>query len=151
MKPWPGCSQIGSRSGNQTPAEHPAPAETDPGRQSLRAPSDLPLDGCAPPGATIKNIWGSIRAVTFLHQYQRPKKTAAFQGRTIEYIEVTLNDIDLANRLASEVLGHSLDENGPGHSQTPGTHLANLPSPDATREFKTGRNASLAAANSGRL
>ncbi len=31
-------------------------------------------------------------------------------GETIEYIEVTLDDITHANRLAEEVLGRSLDE-----------------------------------------
>ena len=51
-----------------------------------------------------------IRAIALLHQYQRPVKTATHSGRTIEYIEVTLEDIDTANRLAHEVLGRSLDE-----------------------------------------
>ena len=51
--------------------------------------------------------------IAFLHQYQRPKKTATHQGQTIQYIEATLADIDLANKLASEVLGHSLDEMAP--------------------------------------
>ena len=60
-----------------------------------------------------KKYLGLIRAIAFLHQYQRPKKTVKHQGRTIEYIEVTLADIDLANRLANEVLGHSLDEMAP--------------------------------------
>jgi hypothetical protein len=31
-------------------------------------------------------------------------------GRTVEYIEVALDDIAMANRLAHEVLGRSLDE-----------------------------------------
>jgi DNA primase len=51
-----------------------------------------------------------IRSIALLHQYQRPIKTTAHQGRKIEYIEVTLEDIEIANRLAHEVLGRSLDE-----------------------------------------
>jgi hypothetical protein len=51
-----------------------------------------------------------IRAIALLHQYQRPHKTIEHRGRTVEYIEVTLDDIATANRLAHEVLGRSLDE-----------------------------------------
>jgi len=55
-----------------------------------------------------------IDAVALVHQHQRPVKTAERStpsGRTtIEYIEVTLDDVELANRLAGEVLGRSLDE-----------------------------------------
>ena len=51
-----------------------------------------------------------IRAIALLHQYQRPHRTIEHRGRTVEYIEVTLNDIATANRLAHEVLGRSLDE-----------------------------------------
>lgn len=51
-----------------------------------------------------------IDAIAFLHQQQRPIQTAALGEAVIEYVEVTLDDIALANRLASEVLGRSLDE-----------------------------------------
>jgi len=51
-----------------------------------------------------------IRSVALLHQYQRPPKTVQHNGRAVEYIEVTVNDIAVANRLAHEVLGRSLDE-----------------------------------------
>jgi DNA primase len=51
-----------------------------------------------------------IDAIAFLHQQQRPIKTATLGDAAIEYVEVTLDDIALANRLASEVLGRSLDE-----------------------------------------
>jgi hypothetical protein len=54
-----------------------------------------------------------IRAVALLHQHQRPRKTATIGGETVSYIEVTLDDITLANRLAHEVLGRSLDELAP--------------------------------------
>ena len=51
-----------------------------------------------------------IRAIAFLHQHQRPLKTATWRGKRIEYIEVTPEDIAIANRLVSEVLGRSLDD-----------------------------------------
>ncbi len=51
-----------------------------------------------------------IRSVALLHQHQRPRKTVQHRGRMVEYIEVTLDDIAVANRLAHEVLGRSLDE-----------------------------------------
>lgn len=55
-----------------------------------------------------------IRAVALLHQHQRPLRTADAGGRRIEFIEVTREDIVVANRLAHEVLGRSLDELPPG-------------------------------------
>ena len=51
-----------------------------------------------------------IEAITLLRQHQREIKTLRQGGTVIEYIEVTLKDIALANRLAHEVLGRSLDE-----------------------------------------
>jgi DNA primase len=55
-----------------------------------------------------------IRAVALLHQHQRARRTAtgadAADGRQVAYIEVTVDDIAVANRLAHEVLGRSLDE-----------------------------------------
>jgi hypothetical protein len=54
-----------------------------------------------------------IRTITLVHQHQRPRKTHEHRGRTIEYIEVTPADIALANELAHEVLGRSLDELAP--------------------------------------
>ena len=56
---------------------------------------------------------GIIEAVTLLHQFQRPIKSDTRGGRTKEYIEATLDDVALANRLAAEVLGRTLDELGP--------------------------------------
>lgn len=47
-----------------------------------------------------------IRSIAFLHQYQRSIKT----DNGLEYIEVTLEDIAMANQLAHEVLGRTLDE-----------------------------------------
>jgi DNA primase catalytic core len=51
-----------------------------------------------------------IRSIALLHQWQRPHKTVQHRGRAVEYIEVTLDDIAVANRVAHEVLGRSLDE-----------------------------------------
>jgi hypothetical protein len=51
-----------------------------------------------------------IRTIALLHQYQRPIKTVKHQGKQVEYIEVTLEDIELANQLAHELLGRSLEE-----------------------------------------
>jgi DNA primase len=48
-----------------------------------------------------------IDAIALLHQHQREIKTLSGEQR---YIEVTLDDIALANQLAPEVLGRSLDE-----------------------------------------
>ena len=51
-----------------------------------------------------------IRSIALLHQYQRPIKTMNHKGKHLSYVEVTLDDIKIANRLASEVLGRTLDE-----------------------------------------
>ena len=54
-----------------------------------------------------------IDTIALLHQYQREVRSAHQDGQTIEYIEVTLDDIEPANRLAHEALGRSLDELSP--------------------------------------
>jgi DNA primase catalytic core len=51
-----------------------------------------------------------IRAIALLHQYQRPLKTIEHRGQTLSYIEVIKEDIALANRIAHDVLGRTLDE-----------------------------------------
>ncbi len=51
-----------------------------------------------------------IKAIAFLYQKQRQAKQAERDGQTFPYIEVTKDDIRRANRLASQVLSHSLDE-----------------------------------------
>ena len=51
-----------------------------------------------------------IRTIALLHQHQRPRKAIQHNGKRLEYIEVTLDDIAVANRLTAEVLGRSLDE-----------------------------------------
>ena len=54
-----------------------------------------------------------IDTIALLHQHQRVLRTAEQDGERIEYIEVTLDDIGIANRLAHEALGRSLDELSP--------------------------------------
>jgi DNA primase len=55
-----------------------------------------------------------IDSIALLHQYQRPLKTFKDgdngNNNPILYVSVTLDDIEIANRLASKVLGRSLDE-----------------------------------------
>jgi hypothetical protein len=51
-----------------------------------------------------------IRAIALIHQHQRPVRQVEHRGRTLPYIEVTKADIALANRIAHEVLGRTLDE-----------------------------------------
>ncbi|MGD8910984.1 MAG: toprim domain-containing protein, partial [Chromatiales bacterium] len=51
-----------------------------------------------------------IRSIALLHQYQREVKTIIHNGQALEYIEVTLSDIEIANKLAHEVLGRTLEE-----------------------------------------
>ena len=50
-----------------------------------------------------------IRTIALLHQYQRPLKKRDDE----QFIEVTLDDIEVANEIAHEVLGRSLDELAP--------------------------------------
>ncbi|AZK63874.1 DNA primase [Pectobacterium versatile] len=54
-----------------------------------------------------------IQSIALLHQYQREVKTVEHRGTVIEYIEVERSDIVLANRLAHEILGRTLDEMPP--------------------------------------
>jgi hypothetical protein len=56
---------------------------------------------------------GLIEAITLWHQFQRPLKAVQHDGQRIEYIETTLADIELANRIAHQVLGRSVDELAP--------------------------------------
>src|SRR5262249_22492732 len=51
-----------------------------------------------------------ICAVALLHQYQRASKTSQRHNESKQYIEVTIEDIEIANRLANEILGRCLDE-----------------------------------------
>jgi hypothetical protein len=54
-----------------------------------------------------------IDTISLLHQHQRTIHTATVQGEVFEYINVERNDIAIANGIAGEVLGRSLDELSP--------------------------------------
>ena len=64
-----------------------------------------------------KKYLNLIRAIAYLFQYQKEIKAVEIAqevgGLKVDYIEVSLEDIDKANRLAHEVLGQSLDELAP--------------------------------------
>ena len=49
-----------------------------------------------------------IASITLLHQYQRPKKSRIVAGEARVYLEATVEDAALANRLLSAVMGQSL-------------------------------------------
>lgn len=51
-----------------------------------------------------------IDTIALLHQHQRTVKAQEIAGRVLEYIEVTREDVALANELAGVVLGRTLDE-----------------------------------------
>ena len=51
-----------------------------------------------------------IDAIALLHQHQRARKQQLLVGRSIEFIEATSDDIDLANQLTAKALAGSLDE-----------------------------------------
>jgi DNA primase len=79
-----------------------------------------------------KKYLGLIRTIAFLFQYQRTVKTVAVEGKEVEYIEVTLEDIDKANQLAHLVLGQCLDELAPP-SRTLLTLIYNMVKEEAAR------------------
>jgi DNA primase len=54
-----------------------------------------------------------IDTIALLHQHQRALCSAEHDGERLEYVEVTLSDIEVANTLAHEALGRSLDELSP--------------------------------------
>ena len=51
-----------------------------------------------------------IDAIALLHQHQRRKEFRTVNGRQIVFIRATIDDIQLANQLAPEILGRSLDD-----------------------------------------
>ena len=73
-----------------------------------------------------------IRSIALLHQYQRPHQTVEHEGQKLTYIEVTAWDIEMANRLAHQVLGRSLDELPP-HTRRLLLHLDEMVTAAATR------------------
>ncbi|TAK40701.1 MAG: toprim domain-containing protein [Betaproteobacteria bacterium] len=67
-----------------------------------------------------------IDAIALLHQHQRDIKTASVHGRSVEYIEASIKDIEAANRIAHEVLGRSLDELPPQTRRVLGLIVAHV-------------------------
>jgi DNA primase len=55
-----------------------------------------------------------IAAVTLLYQHQRQVKTVTRGESVVRYVETTRADIELADKLAAQVLARSLDELPPG-------------------------------------
>ncbi len=51
-----------------------------------------------------------IDAIALLHQHQRETIKHVVNGREVEMLPVTIEDIEAANKIAPEVLGRSLDE-----------------------------------------
>jgi hypothetical protein len=51
-----------------------------------------------------------IDVIALLHQHQRTVRTTEHGGKILRYVEATIEDIALANQLAHEVLGRTLDE-----------------------------------------
>jgi hypothetical protein len=57
-----------------------------------------------------KKYLALINSIALLHQHQREVKRAARGDVEVEYVEVTIEDIALANELAQDVLSRGLDE-----------------------------------------
>ncbi|NLF18236.1 MAG: DNA primase [Lentisphaerae bacterium] len=58
-----------------------------------------------------------INAVAFLRQMSRTARTVCIDGADVDYIEVELDDIAVANQVAAAALGHSIDElSGPARN-----------------------------------
>ncbi|HEX7829394.1 MAG TPA: CHC2 zinc finger domain-containing protein [Thermoanaerobaculia bacterium] len=60
-----------------------------------------------------KKYLALIKAIALLHQQQRERKRAAVGDRTVEYIEATRSDVELAQTLATSLLRRNLDELAP--------------------------------------
>ena len=54
-----------------------------------------------------------IKTIAFLNQYGREKKNITIQGKDIQYIETTIEDIRQANELASVIFIQTLEELSP--------------------------------------
>jgi DNA primase catalytic core len=54
-----------------------------------------------------------IKSIALLHQHQRRRKSVEIAGERIDYIEVTKEDIALAQKLAPSILRRNLDELAP--------------------------------------
>jgi hypothetical protein len=83
-----------------------------------------------------------IDAIALLHQHQRTRgRLEVAGGRVVEYLAVTLDDIALANELAPEVLGRSLDELPPQTRRL----LCHVKALVKTKQAEPGQSAKLGA------
>ena len=51
-----------------------------------------------------------IETIAVMHQHQRTLERLTIDGEVVECVKVELSDIEVANRLAGEILGRTLDE-----------------------------------------
>ncbi len=51
-----------------------------------------------------------IDAIALLHQHQREVKKGVIRGREVDYVDALVSDIAIANHLANEAFGRTLDE-----------------------------------------
>jgi len=79
-----------------------------------------------------------IDTVAYLHQHQRELVTREVDGRPETFVVATLEDIALANRLAHEVLGRSIDELRPQTRKL--LHLIHAMVSERCRQQGTARN-----------
>lgn len=90
-----------------------------------------------------------IDTIALLHQHQRPRGRhevalpggGGSAGKIVEYVSVTLDDIALANELAPDVLGRSLDELPPQTRRL----LDHIKTLVKTKQAQPGQSAKLAA------
>jgi DNA primase len=80
-------------------------AVVNPYVEQLTYPSDRPMHR-----REQKKYLALINAIALLHQHQREVKRATKGDVELEYVEVTIADIALANELAQDVLSRGLDE-----------------------------------------
>lgn len=71
------------------------------------------VDDCARRRRDHMKYLTLIQSIALLHQYQRELKSTAIDDETIQYVEVIPSDIVLANHLADQILGNSIDELSP--------------------------------------
>ena len=67
-------------------------------------------DSCTRTRRDHEKYLALIRAVVLLRQHQRTRCTELVDGVEVAYIEATIEDLQMANSLAHEALGRSLDE-----------------------------------------
>ncbi len=88
--------------------------------QRLLRPLDvvIPMQLTYPSGWLIlrrehRKYMALVKAVTLLHQHQRPKRTLTVEGKAVEYVEATEADVEIARGLAGVILRRNLDELSP--------------------------------------